>query len=101
MSSTSPQDLAVAFRSVTRRLREAQGDAPHELTANPTAELRGLLDEGGRLLGTNDDPAALAEAVDSMRVDEWDAAVLARLREIALDIGRLLRHIATLSEGDR
>ncbi|MGB8862383.1 MAG: hypothetical protein WCC60_24220 [Ilumatobacteraceae bacterium] len=99
MSSASPDDLAVTFRSVPRRLREAQGDAPHASIANPASELHGLLAEAGRLLGTNEDPVALAEAVSAVHADAWDDAVLDRLREIALDLGRLLRHIAALAEG--
>jgi hypothetical protein len=98
MSSASPDDLAVTFRSIPRRLREAQGDAAHESIATSTSELQGLLGEAGRLLGTNDDPIALADAVAAVHPDAWDDAVLARLREIALDLGRLLRHIAALTQ---
>ena len=99
MQSASPDDPAVAFRSIPRRLREAQGEAPHELTSNPTAEMHGLLAEAGRLLGTNDDPSALADAVTAVHADAWDEAVLERLQQIALDLGRLLRHISALGEG--
>ena len=100
MSSASPDDLAITFRSVPRRLREAQADAPHEVTANPTAELHGLVQEAARLMGTNADPAAIADAISSTHADAWDDSILDRLRQIALDLGRLLRHIATLAEGD-
>lgn len=100
MSSASPDDLAITFRSVPRRLREAQGDAPHEVTASPTAELHGLLEEAARLMGTTADPLAVADAISNAHADEWDNATLARLREIALDLGRLLRHIGALAEGD-
>jgi len=100
MSSASPDDLAITFRSVQRRLREAQGDAPQQATANPTSELHGLLEEAGRLMGTTADPAAIADAISGTHADNWDDSVLDRLRQIALDLGRLLRHIATLAEGD-
>lgn len=99
MSSASPADLGVTFRSVPRRLREAQGDAAHEATASATAELHGLLAEAGRLLGTSENPSFIADAIDAVPADDWSTDTLARLREIALDIGRLLRHIATLAEG--
>ena len=98
MSSASPDDLAVTFRSVPRRLREARGEREHEITAAPTAELHGLLAQAGRLMGTSDDPNAVADSISSTHADGWDDAVLARLREIALDLGRLLRHIAALAE---
>ena len=100
MSSASPADLAITFRSVPRRLREAQGDATPQATAAPTAELHGLLHEAGRLMGTAADPATIADGIEGTHADSWDDSVLARLREIALDLGRLLRHIATLAEGD-
>jgi hypothetical protein len=98
MSSASPTDLAITFRSVPRRLREARGEHAHETTAAPTAELHGLLAEAGRLMGTSDDPTAVADSISSTHADDWDDALLARLREIALDLGRLLRHIAALAE---
>ena len=100
MSSASPADLAITFRSVPRRLREAQGDAPHEVTAAPSSELRGLLDEAARLMSSSAEPDSIADAITNAHADDWDDAELARLREIALDLGRLLRHIAALSEGD-
>jgi hypothetical protein len=100
MSSSSPADLAVAFRSVTRRLHEAQGDAPHEITAEATAELLGQLEDAGRLLGCAADPAAVADAIGAVSADRWDDATLDQLRAIALDVGRLLRHIQTLTVGD-
>lgn len=100
MSSASPSDLAITFRSVSRRLREAQGDAPHEIIASPYSELHGLLAEAGRLLGTNENPTTIADAIAMMPAHHWDESVLKRLREIALDLGRLLRHIATLTEAD-
>ena len=100
MCSASPDDLAVTFRSIPRRLREAHGPTPPETTASATAELNGLLHEAARLMGTAADPAAIADAVADRNADEWDDAALGRLREIALDLGRLLRHIAALAEAD-
>jgi hypothetical protein len=100
MSGASPADLAILFRSVTRRLDEAQADAPAEVTASPTAELHGLVDEAAHLMGTGREPASVADAIAALPADQWDDATLARLRVIALDLGRLLRHIATLAERD-
>lgn len=99
MSSASPADLAITFRSVPRRLREAQGTAPHELTAAPTAELHGLLEDAGRLMGTTGEPNSIADEIANAHADDWDDSVLGRLREIGLDLGRLLRHIGALAEG--
>jgi hypothetical protein len=93
MTSASPDDLVVTFRSLPRRLREAQADTPPERTAGATSALHALLTEAGRLMGTGPDPAALGDAVAAVRADSWDDATLARLREIALEAGKFLRQI--------
>ncbi len=98
MSSASPDDLAVTFRSIPRRLREAQHGAAAATTASPTAEVHGLLHDAARLMGTSTEPEAIADAVAHRHASEWDDATLAQLRSIALDLGRLLRHIAALAE---
>ena len=100
MSGASPSDLVVTFTSIPRRLREAQGSAPEPAVAGPAAELRVLLAEAGRLLGTSGDPLVLAAAVGQVHPDEWDESVLVRLGEIALDAGRMLRQIAALADTD-
>jgi hypothetical protein len=82
MSSSSPSDLAVTFRSIPRRLREAVGDAPPEATSVATAELNEQIAAAARL------------------ADEWNEDTLNALRGHALDIGRLLRAIAAIAEGD-
>ncbi len=99
MSNSSPDDLAVAFRSFTRRLHEAQGDAPAETTASATAECHSQLAAAGRLLGTSADPESIADAISNRPADEWDEPTLDALRTIALDLGRLVRHVASLTEG--
>jgi hypothetical protein len=98
MSSSSPEDLAVAFRSVTRRLREAQGDAPAELTAEPSGRLDRQLAAAGTLLHVTPAPDALAAAIEAIPADAWDESTLDGLRAIALEVGRLLRQIGSLTE---
>jgi hypothetical protein len=53
-----------------------------------------LLGEAGQLLGTTPDPLAIADAIDAVRSDQWDATVLDRLRVIALDLGAWVRRLA-------
>ena len=98
MSSASPADLVVTFRSLPRRLREAQADAPAENPSGFAASLHILLGESGRLVGASSDPVTIADAIDAVPADEWDDATLVRLREIGLELGRLLRQIE--SSGD-
>lgn len=99
MSSSSPRDLAVTFRSVPRRLHEARDGAPHEVTAAITAELDEQIGIAGRLMHSSPDAAAIADAIDAVPADAWDESTLANLRTTALDIGRLLRAIAAVAEG--
>jgi len=99
MTGASPDDLVVTFRSVSRRLREAQGDTTSEEFGRLSIELQQLLGDAGRLLGTTADPTRLADAIAAVRPDAWEETTLSRLREIALDIGRQLRTIA--AAGDR
>jgi hypothetical protein len=98
MSSSSPRDLAVTFRSIPRRLREARADAPDHVTAAITAELDEQLGIAARLTRTEADPAAIANAIEDVPADAWNEETLVALRGAALDIGRLLRAIAAVAE---
>ena len=46
------------------------------------------------------EPTAIADAIDAVPADAWDEGTLNSLRTTALDIGRLLRAIAAVAEGD-
>lgn len=99
MSSSSPSDLAVTYRSVARRLREALGDEQAPATG-VTADLERLLAESGRLVHTTSSPAAIADAIEAVPADGWDDGTLDRLRELALAIGAQLRSIAAAAGDD-
>ena len=83
-----------------RRLREAQGDTPHELTSGAHGEIATLLGEASTLMHCAAGPAAIADAIERLPADQWDPSVLARLGAIALDLGRQLRHIASFNDQD-
>jgi hypothetical protein len=100
MSSSSPSDLAVTFRSVTRRLREATGDAPPGAVTGITSELSEQIASAAKLMHSAAEPGAIADAIEAVPADAWDEATLGSLRSAALDIGRLLRAIAAVAEGD-
>jgi hypothetical protein len=107
MAGSSPADLAVTFRSIDRRLREALGgEPPNDAAAAPVAELARLVTtvaqdleapRGGSLQERGD---AIAAAIERVPADHWDPAQLERLRSEALDAGRLLRTIAELTDKD-
>jgi hypothetical protein len=100
MSSSSPSDLAITLRSVPRRLREARGDNPPHMTADITAELDEQIGIAAGLMHCAADPASIADAIDTVPADGWDENTLDSLRTAALDIGRLLRAIAAVADGD-
>jgi len=98
MTSASPDDLAVTFRSVPRRLREAQGDTSTDEFDRLAIQLNRLLGEASRLLGTTADSVQVANEIASTPADAWSETTLDRLREIALAIGHELRKIAAAGE---
>jgi hypothetical protein len=94
MSESSPADLAVSFRSLPRRLREAQGDTPADVTAADQRALHATLSLAAAVMHTPIEPLAIADAVDARPADSWTESELRILREAALDAGRHLRAIA-------
>lgn len=100
MSSASPTDLSVAFRSFARRRREILGDESPQVVAGVDDDGARLLSEAAGLLGSTADPVAIADAIDAVPADHWDKAVLQRLSAIALELGGWLRRLAAGSEQD-
>jgi len=93
MAASSPADLVVTFRSLPRRMREAQGDAPASATAAMTAELRTKLDLAATQLGCAATPEAIADAIVAVDARDWDVSKLQVLRDVGLEMGGLLRSI--------
>ena len=107
MAKSSPADLAVAFRSLPRRLNEAIAAARR---ANATsaadghaARLTALVDKAAGLLqvGSGPDLAATTEAIATTLHDtdpeRWDDAKLDEVRAIALEAGAAIRSIEDLA----
>jgi hypothetical protein len=103
MTGSSPQDLAVAFRSFPRRLSDALDSAEddaHRAAAAPLAtQLDGVARRAAGLLHlpASGDLATVASAVaaeiDRRPPEGWDDPTLDELRSLALDGGQLLRQI--------
>jgi hypothetical protein len=100
VSGSSPADLAVAFRSLSRRLREAIGDGSESTVVGLASELRDHIDAAARVLGTSADADAVADAILVRRPDDWDQPTLDELRRHALEAGAVLRRIAAATETD-
>jgi hypothetical protein len=93
MSDSSPDDLAITFRSLTRRLREARGDVSHGVVAPQVAAIDRHLARAAHLVRSTTDPASIADAILAMPADGWGEE-LAELRTLALELGRELRAVA-------
>lgn len=93
MSKTTPADLAVAFRSLARRLGEAIDAAETPADALVT-ELDTIVSRAAVLVGSAPDAAAVADAIESKPVDQWDVSTLDTLRDLGVSAGSVLRRIS-------
>jgi hypothetical protein len=98
MSASTPADLAVTFRSLARRQREAIGDADAGALAGLVAELQAHVTAAGATLGTTGDGDAVAGAIERRAPEDWDDATLATLRDEGLAAGAVLRRLAAAAE---
>jgi hypothetical protein len=101
VSGSTPADLAVAFRSYARRLREAIGDAPESSVIGLVSELRGHVEAAAAILGTSPDANAVADGILARRSEDWDATSLSTLRQHADAAGAILRRIAATTGSDQ
>lgn len=101
MSGSTPADLAITFRSLDRRQREAIGDADANGLGGLVAELHGHVTAAGAALGTSGDGEAIAAAIERRAAKDWDDATLATLRDEALAAGAVLRRIAAAAEAQQ
>ena len=99
MAASSPNDLAVAFRSIPSRVSEAQGELSPEAISSQTADIQADLEDAALLLATTSDPLRIADAIDAVPSDAWDAGVLDRLRALALRLGAHVRSMAGPNPG--
>ena len=99
MSASTPADLAVTFRSLARRQREAIGDA------DPAP--RPVSSPSCRATSPRPPPPCTPRRRRSRRpghrgrpADEWDEATLDTLRAEGLAAGAVLRRIPAAAEED-
>jgi hypothetical protein len=98
MSKTTPADLAVTFRSLVRRRHEALDAAEGAPVGDLLAELDRIVAAAAALVRAPADPGAVAAAIDSRAIEEWDTDTLEELRRLATDAGIILRRIADSGE---
>lgn len=98
MSETAPSDLAVAFRSLPRRLREAADGVPDDVADEFVTEAHRHLADAALLMSTAADGEAVAAAIEAVAADRWDESILDSLRQSALGAGRAVRQIEDLRD---
>ena len=100
MSKTTAADLAIAFRSLTRRRAEAV-DAARDA---PVSALLAGFDEritaAASVVGSAPNPDAIAEAISRRSIDDWDDATLDELRRLATEAGTVVRRITDAAPPD-
>ncbi len=108
MTGSSPEDVAVAFRTFPRRLSallaSAEDDAARTAAGPLTQQLDDLIRGTARSFGLAADgdlpslTSRLAQAIDDRPADQWTPERLDEVRAAALEGGHLLRQIeATLN----
>ena len=100
MNKSTPDDLAVTFRSLARRQKEAIGDADASTVGGTIGELHQHVASAAAVLGVPADATAVADAIDDRPLDAWDDDTLDALRQHALDAGGILRRLSAMTGAD-
>ena len=99
MSNSTPSDLAVAFRSLPRRLSQAPNDdTPPAAVAVATADVDGAISAAADVVGSTAGAAAVADAIDARDLRDWTDADLTALQSAADRGAAAVRTLANLSE---
>lgn len=95
---SSPADLAVAFRSLDRRLANASNEeVPLELIASARSSVDGAIAAAAALLGVRPEARSVAEAIEAMPAKDWTDVTLGALQARADDAGRAIRAVENAS----
>lgn len=101
MSKSTPADLAVAFRSLARRRREAIDAAEGAAVADLLGELDHHVSAAAVLVGAPaPDAGAVADVLTARPADDWDDSTLDALRHHATLAGSVLRRVAEAGPGE-
>jgi hypothetical protein len=110
MSDSSPADLAVAFRSFGRRIRQALEQADNDQTrlsaaAPHAAKLQNIVQQAASLVGggfgssVDQMGPAVADHIDAIKPDAWNDHVLHQLRDLANAGGAEIRAAERATQG--
>lgn len=99
MITSSPADLAVAFRSLERRLHTAaEEDAPPQAVSVATSAVSAAVGRAAGVLGTSPNADDVAAALTARKPEDWTDADLASIQAAADEAARAIRELAAFSE---
>ena len=98
MSASTPADLAVTFRSLDRRRREAIGDADPAAVSGLAAELQRHIDAAAAVIDRRPTPTRWPRRSRPVPPTTGTRPRSTTLRRHALDAGAVLRRIAAAAE---
>lgn len=93
MSGSSPSDLAIAFRSLRRRVAAAGDDVEPGAVTRATREVDAAVRRAATVIGAAPEAEAVASAIESRHADEWTESSLDLLRAAALEAGAVIRRL--------
>ena len=96
MSASAPSDLAVAFRSLSRRLREGSSeDVSAAAIATARAAVDAAIASAAGVLGCGATPEAVATAIQARKAREWTDSDLAAIQRSANEAAAAIRGLQT------
>lgn len=99
MSTSSPADLAVAFRSLHRRLRDAATeDVSPQAVAAAEAAVAAAVSRAADLLGCTADAESVGAALTARHASDWTDADLAAIQAAADRAARAIRELTDLTD---
>lgn len=102
MSQSTPADIAIALRSLPRRLREASVEADDQDAVKKTAQVVDrAIEDAANLMGCRADVGAIADAINERRIVDWAEDQLQALRSGVTTAGTAIRALQDLAESQR
>jgi hypothetical protein len=96
MSASAPSDLAVAFRSLARRLKEAvSDDTPPTAIAGAESAVSAAIASAATVLHCSPTADAVASAIQARKAREWTDADLAAVQRNANEAAAAIRGLQT------
>ena len=99
MSISTPADLAIAFRSLPRRLREASAlDVAPNAIAVATSAVESACAASASLLGCSATVESIANTIDQRHLNDWIAGDIESLQNHARQAGAAIRVVHNLAD---